>query len=212
MNTDKNAEKLKSICVYLCSSVVSFLFLGCTGSPNQANIALRKENQSLQSQIADLQREHTADEASIHSLQEQKGTLPTLPQSELDELFTAHGLSLGRLTDAANLDESQPGVQGIKVYAVPTDEMGQPLKAAGSFDVELFDLAKQSDNLVGRWQFSVAQARQNWYGHLMLYTYVLDCPWKNPPAHSQLTLRVTFHDELTQREFVEQKVIYVRAR
>jgi hypothetical protein len=212
MNTDKRFDKLKFICVYLCSSVVSILFVGCTAAPNQANIELRKQNQSLQSQIADLQRQHAADVATIASLQQQKGTPPTLPQGELDKLFTTHGLELGRLTDAANLDPNKPGIQGIKVYAVPTDEMGQPLKAAGAFVVDLFDLAKQNDNLVGHWQFSIADARQNWYGHLMLYTYVLSCPWKNPPAHSQLTLRVTFRDELTQREFVEQKVIYVRAR
>src|ERR1700733_9104224 len=128
MNTDKSADKLKFICVYLCSSVVLFLFAGCTGSPSQANIELRKQNQSLQSQIADLHRQHDADAATIRSLQ-QKGALPTLPQGELDQLFTTHGLSLGRLTDAANLDENNPGVQGIKVYAVPTDDMGQPLKA-----------------------------------------------------------------------------------
>jgi hypothetical protein len=207
-NSEINARNL----FWILTSGFCLLLFGCTGSPNKANIELRKENQSLQSQLTDLQRQRAADTATIHSLQQQKGTLPTLAQSELDELFTTHGLELGRLSDVANLDPNKPGVQGVKVYAVPTDEMGQPLKAAGSFVVELFDLAKQNDNLVGRWDFSIAQARQSWYGHLMLYTYVLSCPWKNPPTHSQLTLRVTFHDELTQREFVEQKVIYIRVR
>src|ERR1700743_2985271 len=106
MNTDKSTQKLKFICVYLCSSVVPIVFCGCAGAPNQAHIQLRKENQNLQSQISDFHRQHATDAATIQSLQKQKGTLPTLSQSELDQLFTTHGLQLGRLSGAANLNEN----------------------------------------------------------------------------------------------------------
>ena len=189
--------------ILLCSSV---LFLsGCSAGPDQANIDLRKDKQSLQSQVEELHRQREGDAATIATLQQNR-TVSTLSHDELEKLFTTHNLALGRLTG------DDPDKPGLKVFAVPLDEFGQPLKAAGSFVVEAFDLAKQSDNLVGRWEFSLDVARKNWYGGALLYTYVLECPWKNPPTHSQLTLKVTFHDELTQRDFTVQKVITVRAR
>jgi hypothetical protein len=90
------------------------------------------------------------------------------------------------------------------------DESGGQLKAAGSFVVELFDLHKQSDNLVGRWEFSLEQAKDNWFGYALLYEYVLTARFEHPPEHSDLTLKVTFHDELTGREFTAQKPITVK--
>src|SRR5712671_1947141 len=92
-----------------------FLSISC-GSPNSANIALRKQNQDLQEQIATLTRAREADAATIQSLQARVGTVPTLPQERLEKLFTTHGIKLGRLTGGADLDRNKPGDEGIKVY------------------------------------------------------------------------------------------------
>src|SRR6476661_8524929 len=114
MNTDKRRRNNQSflICVYLCSSVVPSFFLGC-GKPNAGAIVVRKENQQLQSKIDELNRQHDADAAKIKSLEESKGTLPTLPNDRLEKLFTTHGLEFGKLT----------GVEGnkLRVFVVPTD-------------------------------------------------------------------------------------------
>jgi hypothetical protein len=190
--------------------VVSFFLLGCVGKPNQANIELRKEKQGLQDQVDELRRVHEADLATIRSLRDQRGTFPSLPDDRLERLFTAHGIKLGRLTGGADLDPNKTGDEGIKVYVVPTDETGDELKAAGSFVVELFDLNKESDNVVGRWEFNHLQSRQSWFGSALLYEYVLTCPWQKSPEHEQLTLKVSFHDELTGREFSTQQVISVK--
>src|SRR3954452_4154622 len=122
------------------------MLLICTScsSPSTANIELRKEKQALQDQIAELNRVHQADQATIQGLQNQIGTLPTLPQNRLDQLFTVHGLELGRLTGGADLDPKKPGDEGIKVYATPTDDDGEPIKAAGTFVIEAFDLAAKT--------------------------------------------------------------------
>jgi hypothetical protein len=198
------------ICVHLCLSVVPFLVLGCTGKPNQANIELRNKNQELEGKVAELQRAREADAATIRALQDQRGTFPSLPQDRLERLYTPHGIKLGRLTGGADLDPTRSGEEGLKVYVVPTDQTGDELKAAGSFVVELFDLNKTSDNLVGRWEFNHDQARQSWLGSALLYEYVLTCLWQRPPEHSELTLKVTFQDELTGRQFATQKVVHVR--
>ena len=184
------------------------LGVGC-GAPNKANIELRKQVQSLQSQNAQLRRQHEADQQVIQGLRDRVGVLPTLPATRLAELFTTHGLQLGRLTGGARLDRSTPGDQGVVVYVVPIDESGEKLKAAGTFDVQAFDLADTQHPLVGQWHFDLQQSRAAWNGWLLDYTYVLTCPWQTPPTHPDLTLKVTFFDELTQTPFTAQRVVRV---
>jgi hypothetical protein len=190
--------------------VVPLLLLGCNAKPNQANIELRKQVQSLETQLADLRRARETDAATITLLQQQRGTVESLPQGRLDRLFTVHGISLGRLTGGADLDPGKAGDDGVKVYVVPVDQSGDELKAAGSIVVELFDLNRSSDHEIGRWEFTAEHARESWLGYALLYEYVLTCPWQRTPEHSELTLRVTFRDELTGRQFTTQKVISVK--
>lgn len=187
------------------------LLPGCFGKPDKTNITLRKKQQDLTRQVEQLKRERVGYVAQIKALQSQSGGgVQTLPPERLDNLFTTHGIALGRLTGGADLDRQKPGDEGLKVYATPIDQQGQKLKAAGSFVVEAFDLAAPGDNRVGRWAFDVKQARDAWNGMLLQYGYVLTLPWQQkPPAHGDVTLKVTFTDELTGRSFTQQKVVKV---
>lgn len=182
--------------------------IGC-GGPNAANIELRKKNQDLSGQIENLDRRHEADQAAIAGLQNRIGTVATLPADRLAKLFTVHGLLLGRLTGGADLDPAKPGDEGIKVYATPTDDDGEPLKAAGTFVVEAFDLAAKEPQ-IGKWTFDLETTRKAWLGAFMAHNFVLTCPWQHVPMHDELTIKVTFRDELTQREFHAQAVVKVR--
>jgi hypothetical protein len=198
------------ICVYLCSSVAIFSLAGCGGKPNAANIELRKQNQQLRDEVSDLQQARQADAAAIASLESNATTVPVLPSERVEPLFTVHGLQFGRLTGGADLDRDTPGDEGVKVYIVPVDRDGDTLKAAGAFTVELFDLNRQENQKIGQWSFPVEDARKNWYGRALLNTYVLTCPWQTPPEHGNLTLKVTFVDELTRRQFDAQREITVQ--
>jgi hypothetical protein len=188
-------------------NILTLLLLAATGcgSPNTASIVVRKQNQDLQDQIATLTRAREADAATIRGLQERIGTVPTLSQERLEKLFTTHGIKLGKLTGGADLDRNKPGDEGIKVYITPFDDDGEPLKAAGSFVIEAFDLAAKTPEL-GKWTFDASAARKAWNGAVLSHQYVLTCPWQKPPQHDELTIKVTFHDELTGREFHEQTV------
>ena len=193
--------------VVVMVATAAVLVNGC-GSPNLASIEVRKENQELRSKVQDLQRREQAHLAQIRALESNATTVPSLPSERLDTLFTTHGITFGRLTGGADLDPKQPGDDGLKIYVVPTDGRGQPLKAAGSFVVEAFDLAKGDNHRVGRWEFPLDQAEKNWFGEAMLYTYVLTAPWQDQrPEHGELTIRVSFTDALTGRTFIEQKVV-----
>jgi hypothetical protein len=184
---------------------------GCFGgNPSAANIQLRKDNQQLSDQIDQLNRQHAADQATIKVLQSGAATVPSLPQARLDELFTTAGLRLEKLTGGYRPDPNKIGDVMVKVYAVPTDQYGDPIKAAGSFKVELFDLALSTNNRIGQWDFDLKTAESRWYSVLFLYDYVLNCPWQTVPTHSDLLLRVSFTDALTQRTFTVDKPITIQ--
>jgi hypothetical protein len=186
----------------------AMLAAGC-GSPNSANIVVRKQNQDLQDKIDSLTRSHEADQAELKGLKDRIGTLPTLPEDRIAKLFTTHGLSLGKLTGGADLDRDKPGDEGFKVYVTPTDAEGDTLKAAGSFVIEAFDLASKLPER-GKWTFDTDQTRKCWNGSFLSHQYVLTCPWQSPIQHEELTVKVTFRDELTGREFHTQKVIKIK--
>jgi hypothetical protein len=168
--------------------------------PDKANIELRKTNQTLQAKVDNLQREHDADIATIRGLQASATTVPVLPQDQLDQLYTVTGIRFGRLTGGYHPNPDDPADTMLKVYVVPTDNDGQDVKAAGTFKVELFDLALNNTRL-GQWDFDLAAAKSSWHGSALMYTYVLDCPWQTAPTHEKLVARVTYTDALTHRIF-----------
>jgi hypothetical protein len=137
----------------------------------------------------------------IQSLQQRTGTLPTLPHERLRRLFTTHDLQLGRLTGGADLDPAKPGHEGLKIYPAPIDQTGDPIKAAGAFTIEAFDLARGENAKIGTWTFDLAQTSRTWTSVLNRYNYVLTCPWQTPPQGADLHVEVTFVDELTQGQF-----------
>ena len=99
----------------------------------------------------------------------------------------------------------------MKVYIAPIDNEGQPIKMSGSFSVEAFDLADTASPLIGTWTFAVDSVRKKWRGSFLDYNYVLDCPWQSRvPTHEELTLKITFVDELTQAPFKIQTVVKVK--
>ena len=185
-------------------------FVGC-GKPNKANILLRKENEKLQDQVAQLKQQHEADQATIAGLNARAGTVKSLEPARLEKLFTVNSIQLGRLSGGADLDPSKPGDEGFKVYVELLDQYNDEFKSSGSFVVEAFDLAQgQGGMKLGRWEFPVEQSQANWHSFLTRYEYILTAPWQGVvPAHPEVTVKVTFTDELTGRQFTRQQVIKV---
>ena len=196
-----------------------FLF---QGNPSKANNDLRKQVQTLQGEVNGLKQQHEADQRALAAWQQRTPSQPTLPPDRLARLFTVHGLTFGRLTGGARLnppagkeplkagDHDPSGDDGIKVYVSPTDDTGEPFKAAGSFVVEAVDLAGAKPDEVGRWTFDLGQSRNLWGGTFLQRSYVLPCPWQKPPAHADLAVRVQFTDALTGATFAAQREVKVQ--
>jgi hypothetical protein len=183
--------------------------MGCSG-PNQANIQLRKDKQELESRIETLRSERDAGRARIESLERRWGTTPMLPQNRLDRMFTAHELRLGSFSGGTDLNPSIEGDEALKVYVTPVDENSDPLPATGKVVIEAFDLAKAADNRIGRWEFDSPALKQNWRSLGAVHAFVLVCPWQKMPEHAELTLKVSFEDELTGRVLTAQRTATVK--
>ncbi|HZZ44255.1 MAG TPA: hypothetical protein VFE58_15075 [Tepidisphaeraceae bacterium] len=192
----------------LLLSVVMGMSAGCA-SPNKANIELRKENATLAKQITRMQREHDVDDATIRGMRDRVGVLPTLPKERLAKLFTVGAIKVTRLTGGFDLNHERGADTGVRAYVQLFDTTGDLIKAAGTFEVEVFDLADDEHPLVGKKTFPVEQADTNWYPMPMIYSFVLPVPWITPPKHNELTVRVKYTDELTQRQFTAEAVIHV---
>ncbi|HEX2971616.1 MAG TPA: hypothetical protein VHP11_04755, partial [Tepidisphaeraceae bacterium] len=99
--------------------------------------------------------------------------------------------------------------QGLRIYLAPVDEAGEPIKATGRVTVEAFDLAKQTDNRIGRWGFSPEMLKSTWRSLGMLHDFVLVCPWQTIPQRPDIAIKVTFRDELTGRAYSALKDVKV---
>jgi hypothetical protein len=116
-------------------------------------------------------------------------------------------LSFGSLTGGYKQNEGDQQYSGVAVYVTPTDDDGQTLKAAGSFDITVFDLAVPEKPLVAHKTFSLEEAKAAWNGRAMLYGYVLKVPFTAQPQHPSLLVRVEFTDALTGRKIVGEKKV-----
>ncbi len=181
--------------------------VGC--GPNQANVQLRRQNQQLSQKVDDLERRNSALAAQLTAEESHGGsTTQQLSEARLASLYTVSGIGFGKSTGGFAPDINGPD-QLLKVAICPTDQDGEALKAAGSFKIELFDLA-EPDTRIGTWNFTAEEAKTHWYGRFMLYTYLFDLPWQTVPKHSKLVVQATFTDELTGRQFQAKRDIEVR--
>ena len=178
--------------------------------PSEANIQLRRDKQQLQEQVGNLQQELQTAKARITGMEQEKGTLPTLPQERLDKLVTVQGIKLGRLTGGDPANTANAPDEGLKIYLTPVDETGEALKDTGTVEVDAFDISLGADNRVGHWSFDANTLKTRWRSLGMLRAFVLECPWQKPPAHSKLAVKVTFHDELTGRVYDQVQEVNVK--
>lgn len=195
---------------FFCSCLLLIFFLAGCATPNKANIELRKKIATLQTQITGLKNRNNVLTAQIVGMQQSATTLPSLPLSRLDLLFTAHGLTISRLSDGADLYHENHGQTGIRLYVSPIDDMGNPIQATGTFTIDAYDLANPGHTHIGHWVITPEQCKDAWsLAFLRAAYYTFDLPYQQLPKHSKITVHVKFMDELTGRLFTAQRVVDV---
>lgn len=193
-------------------TLLTGLLVGVAGcqfnKPRQANIALRKESQEQKDRIAALEHERDAAVADARAARAERA-VPTLSADRLARLFTASGVTFGKVVVGDDTDPARDGDEGLKVSLTPLDQFGDECKLAGSFTIELFDLAADPSKL-GTWTIDTADAQKRWLSTFVIDAYVFDLPWQTPPQHEKLLVKATFVDELTGRSFEAQREVTVK--
>lgn len=166
--------------------------------------ALRTENSQQAEQLL-------AQKAALDDCQRRLTVARGLTKEDLKLLFYPETLVIDSLSGGADYD-GKPGDDGVTVYLKPIDRTGDVLKVAGDISVQLYDLAADpGQNLIGEYKVGVDQCGELWNGKLLTYHYAIRCPFpRGRPQHSEITIRVTFVDYITQRVLTAQRVCTVR--
>lgn len=168
--------------------------------------ALRKDVLDLKDQNKKLQEQLNQLQNSIGQRDEQVRTLQGLGDKRLEKLIHVAAINITSRTGGIETD-GKPGDDAIKVFIEPRDSQTSIIKAAASVKIQLYDLAApKEENLIGEFTWSVDEAAKNWYDGFMSYYYSFVCPWKTPPQHPEITVRVEFLDYLTGKTFTAQTI------
>ncbi len=212
---------IKNSAALLAAAVLIATIGGCIGKPNEANIALRKENQKLASELEEAKSQRDANAATVRALQGEAKSPPMVSQEQLSRLVTTHQIRVGQLTsikpasEAAFPNATKPAPAAslsakiLEVHAAPQDDTSDSIKAAGAFSIDAFDLARPGENRVGHWEFSASETHALWLTGAFTYEYALPCVIERLPERGKLTIRVSFTDSLTGRTFDAEKQLDV---
>ncbi|MBI5865268.1 MAG: hypothetical protein HZB38_12310 [Planctomycetes bacterium] len=181
-----------------------------SGCGSNTDIDLRREISRLQEELKKKDGDLAAQFSTISELNKQLLAARSIKPEDLDKLFYPEKLTFDSLTGGENYD-GKPGDDGVTVYIRPIDRDGDVVKVAGDIRIELFDLSRATDNLIGRYDIPLDAARKLWYGKIGTYHYTVKCPWLHgPPPGDEITIRATFRDFLTQRVLTAQTVVTVK--
>ena len=184
------------------------VLVGCANKDQQL-LELQTQNSELRQQLRQSQQTIETQEDNIRRQTEQISNLSRLGPERLEVLFKVERIKLGRYSDGTNLD-GKPGDDGLKVYIIPQDEAGRTVTAAGSIEIDVFDLADKSAPLLMNYSFSPAEAKKHWFSGGLANHYDITCPWKDTlPSGDEVTVRVKFTDYLTGQTFTATKQCHV---
>jgi len=174
-------------------------------------VELRRRNERLQAENAELKRNLLAARDQTLQFQRQLDTLHRLGDRRFEKLTVVEKIELMSMAGGADYD-GQPGDDGVNVYVRPVDADGHSIKAAGTIHIELFDLqAPEGARRLGEYILDVDNTRQAWHDRLMTRHYTVRCPWRPDrlPRHNEITIRAKFTEYLTGRTFTAQTVCTV---
>ena len=193
----------------LCGSVLLAVFVGCANKDAQLAEA-QTQNLQLRQQLRQSQQTAETQQDTIDRQAEQITNLSELGPQRLDMLFKVQRIKLGRYSGGTNLDE-KPGDDGVRVYIIPQDDADRTVTAAGSIEVNVFDLVEKSEPLLMSYSFSPEKAKQYWHAGGLANHYNITCPWKDSlPSGNEITIRVKFVDYLTGQTHTATKQCAIR--
>ena len=194
--------------LHIALCLVGMLLVGLVAGCETTELeTLQADLRAANRNVEQLQRDNDDLTAALGERDQRINTLMALGDKRLEKLPHVARIELGRHSGGTDVDGAD-GDDAVKVYVIPFDQDGTAIKAAGEMTVQLYDLAAEPDaTFLGEYRWDVDALRKQWSSGFMSYHYSLECPWlSGPPAHDEVTVRVTFVDYLTGETFAAQAV------
>lgn len=165
----------------------------------QSNKRLLQKNNALKDQMKTLETENK-------QLKQQAETLANLGKDvRLENLYHIQSIRISNPTGIYTKEKDQK--PRLLIYFSPLDEAGDPIKASGSLEVELWNIAgKQNESLVHKWEIPPSKLKKDWGSALMdsFYRVALDLP-ENMPQSGDFLIRLSFTDYLSGKVLTARK-------
>ena len=195
-------------CSYALLSCALVFFSGCDSGKQVAQ--LRTEINNLTSENNELKSEIEQKNADNNDLEKRIVVLQDLPDD-------VKGINLYEIVDvkiqnfSGFFDENNDGKFDTLVVRVqPFDNYGDVIKAAGSVDIELWNLNRpENQALIGKWHVGVDELKKDWVSAWGITNYRLafDITGKIENFDETFTIKMDFTDYLSGKVFQAQKVI-----
>ena len=193
--------------IVVVTGCLAVLLSGCADSTEQL----------LWDQVAQLGRQKTSLTLQVEALEKEKATLSeqveTLSaldgQVRLDALSNFEKVELSKRTGLFDKDDDGT-LESLIVIVVPFDDAGDKIKAAGTVEVQLWDLnADADDALLSEWNIEPEELKSKWMGLMLTDYYRLkfDVGSLINENTRELTVKVKFTDYLTGKVSRAQHVI-----
>ncbi|MFC1634790.1 hypothetical protein ACFL5Z_08105 [Planctomycetota bacterium] len=206
----KNVEALRADFINFAfyTLIFTFLLAGCQKS-NQSDEPLLMKIEQLTQEKTQLQDDLTRSNSKNEQLKKQVQVLSGLPENvKPDNLYRLQRVKIHRYTNL--LDEDKDGkMEKLAVYVQPIDERGDIIKAAGSVNVQLWDLNQtKGEALLGQWSVEAEELKKRWVSFLVTnYRLTFELAEQYERFEKPLTVKVIFTDYLSGKVFNEQRVI-----
>jgi hypothetical protein len=194
-------------------SLISLAFtFGCDGgttgksTPSQQIQQLNAEKTEIQNQLEQTRLENS-------QLKKQAVALSTLPPDKrAGAIYHLKSVKIGNYTNFYDDDKTlgAAGKKKLVVYVTPIDETGDPVKAGGTIEIQLWDLnKKENEARLRNWQVEPNELKTLWLAGIFSSSYRLsfDMAGIVDKFDKPLTVKVNFTDYLSGATFTEQFVI-----
>jgi hypothetical protein len=190
--------------------LVAVVVWGCDTVPGPKFREVERDLLQSKEHIQQLDSQVSEQQATIKSQQQQVNNVRGI-KADMHELEVPDKIQMESLS-GGYAPEGKVGDIGLILYVQPVDRDGDVIKAAGTIDVKLVDLANPPDRmLIATYHFDVPTTRSLWYGRLLTSHFSVKCPFPpdKMPTHSDITAQVTFTDLLSGRVLQAQGVYKV---
>jgi len=190
--------------------LVLLLSNGCGGGFDESKSTLAEELVQIRTEKNLLEEEMQRTQSENEQLIEQVKVLKGLDAKiNPDDIYDLKQIKITRYTKLYDKDKDGTN-ETLIVYVKPLDEWEDEVKAAGTFDIELWSLDGDANDVVlGTWHVGVEELKDMWFATMMSINYRLsfDLPAEAVGSDEPFVVKVKFTDYLSGKVFKEQKII-----